>query len=47
MKIAIIKYYFEKLYKVSQLEIQYEYHNFNGLNKYAIYDVEVELKHEK
>jgi len=47
MKIAIMKYYFEKLYKVSGLDIQYEYHNINGLNKYAIYDVEVELKNDK
>ena len=47
MKIAIMKYYFEKLYKVSQLDIQYEYHNINGLNNYVIYDVEVELKHDK
>ena len=47
MKTAIIKYFFEKLYKVTQLEIQYEYHNINGLNKYVIYDVEVELKNEK
>ena len=47
MKIAIMKFYFEKLYKVSGLDIQYEYHNINGLNKYAIYDVEVELKNDK
>ena len=47
MKNAIIKYFFEKLYKVSQLNIQYEYHNINGLNKYAIYDAEVELKNDK
>ena len=47
MKIAIMKYYFEKLYKVSGLDIQYEYHNINELNKYAIYDVEVELKNDK
>ena len=47
MKIAIMKFYFEKLYKVSGLDIQYEYHNINELNKYAIYDVEVELKNDK
>ena len=47
MKIAIMKFYFEKLYKVSGLDIQFEYHNINGLNKYAIYDVEVELKNDK
>ena len=44
---AIIKYYFEKLYKVKGMEIQYEYHNFDGLNKYALYDVAVELGNEK
>ena len=47
MKTAIIKFYFEKLYKVSSYEIQYEYHDINGLNKYAIYDVNVELKNDK
>ena len=47
MKIAIMKFYFEKLYKVSGLEILYEYHNINGLNKYGIYDVKVELKNDK
>ena len=47
MKVAIMKFYFEKLYQVSGLEIQYEYHNINGLNKYGIYDVKVELKNDK
>ena len=47
MKTAIIKFYFEKLYKISSYEIQYEYHDINGLNKYAIYDVNVELKNDK
>ena len=47
MKTAIIKFYFEKLYKISSLEIQYQYHNINGLNKYAIYDVNAELKNDK
>ena len=47
MKVAIMKFYFEKLYKVSGLEIQYEYHNINGLYKYGIYDVNVELKNDK
>ena len=47
MKNAIMKFYFEKLYKVSSYEIQYEYHNINGLNKYAIYDVNTELKNDK
>ena len=47
MKAAIMKFYFEKLYKVSNMDIKYEYHNINGLNKYAIYDVESELKNDK
>ena len=47
MKTAIIKFYFEKLYKVSSYEIHYEYHDINGLNKYVIYDVNVELKNDK
>ena len=47
MKNAIYKYYFEKLYTINNLEIQYEYHNFDGLNKYAIYDIIVELNNEK
>ena len=44
---AILKYYFEKLYKVKELEIQYEYHNFDGLNKYGVYDVIAQLENEK
>ena len=47
MKNAIMKFYFEKLYKITSYEIQYEYHNINGLNKYAIYDVNAELKNDK
>ena len=47
MKNAIYKYYFEKLYTINNLEIQYEYHNFDGLNKYAVYDIIVELNNEK
>ena len=47
MKIAIMKFYFDKLYKVEGLEIQYEYHNIDGLNKYVIYDVKVELKNDE
>ena len=47
IKNAIIKYYFEKLYKVKEFEIQYEYHNFDGLNKYGVYDVIVELGNKK
>ena len=47
LETAIIKYYFEKLYKVKELDIQYEYHNFDGLNEYAVYDVIAELGNEK
>ena len=44
---AIIKFYFEKFYKVKEVEIQYEYHNFDGLNKYGVYDVVAQLENEK
>ena len=44
---AITKFYFEKLYKVKEVEIQYEYHNFDGLNKYGVYDVVAQLENEK
>ena len=44
---AIAKFYFEKLYKVKEVEIQYEYHNFDGLNKYGVYDVIAELGNKK
>ena len=44
---AVLNYYFEKLYKVKELEIQYEYHNFDGLNKYGVYDVIAQLENEK
>ena len=44
---AIIKFYFENLYKVKEVEIQYEYHNFDGLNKYGVYDVVAQLENEK
>ena len=44
---AVLKYYFEKLYKVKEVEIQYEYHNFDGLNKYGVYDVNAQLENEK
>ena len=43
MKNAILKYYFKDLYTITNLEIQYEYHNLAGLFNYAIYDVHVEL----
>ena len=44
---AITKFYFEKLYRVKEVEIQYEYHNFDGLNKYGVYDVVAQLENEK
>ena len=44
---AIAKFYFEKLYRVKEVEIQYEYHNFDGLNKYGVYDVVAQLENEK
>ena len=47
LKNSIIKYYFEKLYNIVGMEIQYEYHNINGLYKYGIYDVKVELKNDE
>ena len=47
MKNAIMKFYFDKLYTVEGLEIQYEYHNIDGLNKYVIYDVKADLKNDK
>jgi len=43
MKNAIIKYYFKNLYEIKELNIEYEYHNIDGLYNYAIYDVSVEL----
>ena len=46
MKVAILKYYFEKLYTIESLEIEYEYHNLDGLYDYAIYDVNVELRNK-
>ena len=39
MKNAIYKYYSGKFYQIKDLEIQYEYHNLDGLQNYAIYDV--------
>ena len=47
LETSIVKYYFESLYKVKELEIQYEYNNFDGLNKYGVYDVVAELGNEK
>ena len=43
MKDSILKYYFDKLYTLKALEIQYEYHKLEGLYKYAIYDVLVKV----
>jgi len=43
MEDAILKFYFDKLYTVKALEIQYEYHKLEGLCKYGIYDVLVKV----
>ena len=43
---SIVKYYFEKLYTVKEMEIQYEYHKFGGLYDYAVYDLIAKLKNE-
>ena len=43
MEDSILKYYFDKLYTVKALEIQYEYHKLEGLYKYTIYDVLVKV----
>jgi len=40
---AIMKYYFKNLYEIKELNIEYEYHNFDGINNYAVYDVSVQL----
>ena len=39
MEDAILKYYFDKLYTVKALEIQYQYQKLDGLYKYAVFDV--------
>ena len=39
MEDAILKYYFDKLYTVKAVEIQYQYQKLNGLYKYAVFDV--------
>ena len=41
---SIVKYYFEKLYIVKEMEIQYEYHKLGGLYDYAVYDLIAKLK---
>ena len=43
IKNAIMKFYFGKDYKISDVEIQYQYDNIEGLNKYAIFDVTCNL----
>ena len=43
MEDSILKFYFDKLYTVKALEIQYEYHKLEGLYKYGIYDVLVKV----
>ena len=43
---SIVKYYFEKLYTVKEMEIQYEYHKLGGLYDYAVYDLIAKLKNE-
>ena len=39
MERAIVKYFFEKLYTLKEMEIEYEYHKLDGLYDYAIYDI--------
>ena len=36
---AILKYYFDELYTVKAVEIQYQYQKLDGLYKYAVFDV--------
>ena len=43
LKNAIMKFYFGKDYKISDVEIQYQYDNIEGLNKYAVFDVTCNL----
>ena len=44
---ALIKHYFDKLYRVKEWNMEYEYHDFDGLNKYAVYDLTAELGNDK
>ena len=44
---ALIKHYFDKLYRVKEWNMEYEYHDFDGLNKYAVYDLTAELGNVK
>jgi len=46
MKDAIIKHYFEKLYEIKEFEIEYEYHDLDGLHKYSVYDASVSLSNK-
>ena len=47
MKYAIHKYYFDKLYTVEEIEIEYEYPKLDGLNDYAIFDVNAKVGNKK
>ena len=47
MEAAIMKYYFDKLYTLKEMEIEYEYHKLGGLYDYAIYDVKAKLEVEE
>ena len=44
---AITKFYFDKLYTVKEWNVEYEYHNFDGLNKYAVYDINAQVGNDK
>ena len=44
---AITKFYFDKLYTVKEWNVEYEYHNFDGLNKYAVYDINTQVGNDK
>ena len=46
MERSIVKYFFEKLYTLKEMEIEYEYHKLGGLYDYAIYDVIANLENE-
>ena len=43
LKNSILKYYFGKDYEISDVEIQYQYDNIEGLNDYAVFDVSCNL----
>lgn len=44
IKDAVAKYYSTTEFEISNVEIQYEYHNIEGLHDYAIFDVTANLK---